>query len=89
MIEITYILFVFTGVFVVTTILYRRRFKKKEEESDYFTYHYIEIRNNKKDTGLTDAIKYHHTDYENRIHAWEKPVFGKMQNNTENNYKEQ
>ncbi len=76
MTEIIYVLLALVGVFLFGTIWYRRKFKQKEAESDYFTYHYIQIRQGRKDTGMEDAIRQNHTKYEKRIRAWEKPVFG-------------
>ncbi len=77
MTDITYILMGFMIFFAVATVWYRKQYKKKEDESDYFTYHYIQLRKNNPDTGLSDAIKYNHANYKKRILDWGKPNYPK------------
>ncbi len=77
MIEI--ILFLVIGlltVFVFSTMWYHKQCEKKYTEVEFFTYHYIQLRLNKKDTAIAEAEKYDdYKEYKQKILAWEKPRY--------------
>ncbi len=59
-------------MFVFSTIWYHKQYKKNEDEADFFTYHYIQLRLNKKDTAIAEAEKYGQEEFKRKIISWEK-----------------
>lgn len=57
-------------IFFASTVFITYKYYKKCDESDYFIYHYFQVKRGGVDTALEDAQKYGDKEYEKIILRW-------------------